>query len=157
VPAIVLSSDAMRHLFVCRGARHRAGIELQRRDHVVDHSRWRKRDQLRRLARCTTPEGTETHIPVPHHEIVELMRYTLGFYGHEILEEHHALTPDGARYFGLLSLRSPYGGYGVGYRRALSRCEPRGSRDLRQLATPMCTPAQWMESFGSRSRIDRSK
>jgi hypothetical protein len=58
-----------------------------------------------------TPEGTETHVPVPHHEIVELVRYTLGFYGHEIAEEHHAITPDGARYFGLLSLRSPYGDY----------------------------------------------
>ena len=65
-------------------------------------------DELRAVC---TPEGTETHIPVPHHEIVELMRYTLGFYGHEIMEEHHALTPDGARYFGLLSLRSPYGDY----------------------------------------------
>jgi hypothetical protein len=65
-------------------------------------------DELRAVS---TPEGTETHIPVPHHEIVELMRYTLGFYSHEITEEHHALTPDGARYFGLLSLRSPYGDY----------------------------------------------
>jgi putative DNA methylase len=44
-----------------------------------------------------TPDGTDTHVPVPHHEIVELVRYTLGFYGHEIAEEHHAVTPDGAR------------------------------------------------------------
>jgi hypothetical protein len=50
-------------------------------------------DELRAVQ---TPEGTETHIPVPHHEIVELMRYTLGFFGHEIAEEHHAITPDGA-------------------------------------------------------------
>ena len=48
-------------------------------------------DELRAVY---TPEGTETHIPVPHHEIEELMRYTLGFYGHEIMEEHHALTPE---------------------------------------------------------------
>jgi hypothetical protein len=61
-------------------------------------------DDLRTVA---TPEGTDTHIPIAHHKIVELMRYTLGFYGHEIFEEHHAVTPDGARYFGLLSLRSP--------------------------------------------------
>lgn len=65
-------------------------------------------DDLRALP---TPEGTDTHVPVAHHEIVELMRYTLGFYGHEIVEEHHAVTEDGARYFGLLSLRSPYGEY----------------------------------------------
>ena len=63
------------------------------------------------LRAVQTPDGTDTHIPLAHHEIVELMRYTLGFYGHEIVEEHHALTPDGARYFGVLSLRSPYGDY----------------------------------------------
>src|ERR1700736_5107246 len=62
------------------------------------------------------------------HEIVELMRYTLGFYGHEIMEEHHALTPDGARYFGLLSLRSPYGDYTdtVGLRNSHDKSFPIG-------------------------------
>jgi Domain of unknown function (DUF932) len=75
-----------------------------------------------------TPEGTETHVPVPHHEIVELVRYTLGFYGHEIAEEHHAITPDGARYFGLLSLRSPYGDYTdtVGLRNSHDKSFPIG-------------------------------
>jgi hypothetical protein len=34
------------------------------------------------------------HVPVPHHEIVKLVRYTLGFYGHEIAEEHHAVTQE---------------------------------------------------------------
>jgi hypothetical protein len=65
-------------------------------------------DQVRAVQ---TPEGTDTHLPVPHHEIVELMRFTLGFHQHEIAEEHHAITPDGMRYFGVLSLRSPYGDY----------------------------------------------
>ena len=65
-------------------------------------------DDLRAIE---TPEGTDTHVPIAHHEIVELVRYTLGFYGHEITEESHAVTPDGARYFGLFSLRSPYGDY----------------------------------------------
>src|SRR5437764_8031702 len=32
-------------------------------------------------------------------------------YGHEIVDEHHGTTEDGARYFGLLSLRSTYTGY----------------------------------------------
>ena len=82
-------------------------------------------DDLRAL---TTPEGTDTHIPVPHHEIVELTRYTLGFYGHEIAEEHHAVTPDGARYFGILSLRSPYGDYSdtVGLRNSHDKSFPIG-------------------------------
>lgn len=65
-------------------------------------------DELRAVE---TPPPTDTHIPTPHHEIVELMRYSLGFYGHEIVEENHAISHGGARYFGLLSLRSPYGDY----------------------------------------------
>ena len=82
-------------------------------------------DELRAVP---TPEGTDTHIPVPHHEIVELMRYTLGFFGHEIAEEHHAITPDGARYFGLLTLRSNYGDYGdlVGLRNSHDKTFPIG-------------------------------
>jgi hypothetical protein len=63
------------------------------------------------LRAVNTPAPTDTHVPVPHHEIVELMRFTLGFHQHEIAEEHHAITEDGARYFGLMCLRSPYGDY----------------------------------------------
>jgi hypothetical protein len=82
-------------------------------------------DDLRGIA---TPQGTDTHVPVPHHEIVELVRYTLGFYGHEIAEENHAITPGGARYFGLLSLRSPYGDYAdtVGLRNSHDKSFPIG-------------------------------
>src|SRR3954466_3250288 len=65
-------------------------------------------DELRQVP---TPEGTSTHVPIPHHELVELVRYTLGFFGHDIAEEAHAVTTDGTRYFGLMSLRSPYGDY----------------------------------------------
>ena len=63
------------------------------------------------LRAVPVPPPTDTHVPVPHHEIVELMRFTLGFHQHEIAEEHHAVTPGGARYFGVLCLRSPYGEY----------------------------------------------
>jgi hypothetical protein len=75
-----------------------------------------------------TPVGTDSHVPVAHHEIVELVRYTLGFYGHEIGEENHAVTLDGARYFGLLSLRSPYGDYTdtVGLRNSHDKSFPIG-------------------------------
>jgi Domain of unknown function (DUF932) len=65
-------------------------------------------DDLRAIQ---TPSGTDTHVPIPHHELVQLVRYTLGFFGHEITEEAHSVTPDGDRYFGLMSLRSPYGDY----------------------------------------------
>lgn len=65
-------------------------------------------EQLRQLE---TPEPTPTHVPIPHYRVVDMLRHTLGFYGHEITEEHHGLTKDGSRYFGLLSLRSEYTGY----------------------------------------------
>lgn len=65
-------------------------------------------DDLRAVA---MPEATDTHIPVAHHEIVELVRYTLGFFGHEIVDEQHAILPDGMRYFGVMNLRSAYGDY----------------------------------------------
>ena len=65
-------------------------------------------DGLRALP---TPEATETHVPIPHHSVVDMVKYSLGFFGHELLEEHHATTPDGLNYFGVLSLRSPYGDY----------------------------------------------
>src|SRR5215470_6852578 len=78
----------------CRGsARLRGGIPMSLIIHAGANAI--SYDELRAVS---TPEGTETHIPVPHHEIVELMRNTLGFFGHEISEEHHAITPDGSRY-----------------------------------------------------------
>ena len=63
------------------------------------------------LRALPTPTATETHVPIPHHSVVDMVKYSLGFFGHELLEEHHATTPDGMNYFGVLSLRSPYGDY----------------------------------------------
>lgn len=65
-------------------------------------------DTLRDLP---VPDATESHVPIPHHHVVDMVRYALGFFGHELLEDHHAVTPDGMNYFGVLSLRSPYGDY----------------------------------------------
>ena len=65
-------------------------------------------DGLRNLV---TPDPTPTHVPIPHFRLVDMLRHTLAFYGHEIVGENHGITADGARYFGLLSLKSPYGGY----------------------------------------------
>ncbi len=58
-----------------------------------------------------TPEPTRSHVPIPHHRVVDMVRHTLGFYGHEVISESHGITPDGMRYFGLMMLKSPYGGY----------------------------------------------
>lgn len=63
------------------------------------------------LREVTTPPATPTHVPMPHHRLVDLVVHSLSYYGHEVVEQHHALTKDGARYFGLFNLRSSYGGY----------------------------------------------
>lgn len=65
-------------------------------------------DDLRSL---DIPPATPTHVPIPHFRLVDMLRHTLSFYGHEVTEENHGVTTDGMRYFGLLSLRSAYGGY----------------------------------------------
>lgn len=63
------------------------------------------------LRQVQTPQATSTHVPLPHHQLVDMVRYSLGFYGHEIVEETFGVTPDGARFFGVMSLKSAYGDY----------------------------------------------
>lgn len=65
-------------------------------------------DGLRQLP---VPAATDTHVPIPHHSVVDMVKYSLGFFGHEIVAEDYGVTPDGARFFGVLSLRSEYGDY----------------------------------------------
>lgn len=65
-------------------------------------------DGLRAL---TTPDATATHVPIPHFRVVDLMKSTLAMYGHDVTEEHYGVTEDGARFFGVISLKSPYGDY----------------------------------------------
>lgn len=80
------------------------------------------------LRQLTTPEPTATHVPIAHHRVVDLVRYALGFHGHNVVEEAHGVTEDGMRYFGLLSLKSPYGDYTdtVGLRNSHDRKFPVG-------------------------------
>jgi hypothetical protein len=63
------------------------------------------------LRAVETPEATRSHVPIPHHSVVDMVKYALTYFGHDIVSEHHGLTPDGNRYFGTLSLRSRYGDY----------------------------------------------
>lgn len=80
------------------------------------------------LRALPTPEGTATHVPIAHHAVVDMVKYSLGFFGHEIIEEHHAIDKEGDRYFGLISLKSPYGDYvdTVGLRNSHDRTFPIG-------------------------------
>lgn len=63
------------------------------------------------LRQLPTPAATQTHVPIEHFRLVDLVRGTLAMFGHEIVDEHHAIDHEGARYFGLMTLRSPYTGY----------------------------------------------
>jgi hypothetical protein len=82
-------------------------------------------DGLRQLE---TPTATPSHVPIPHFRVVDLLKTTLGMYGHEVTDEHHGITPDGMRYFGLISLRSTYTGYEdtVGLRNSNDKSFPVG-------------------------------
>ncbi len=64
-----------------------------------------------RLRELPMPQATDTHVPIAHNAVVDMVKYSLGFYGHEIVSEDYGVTPDGARFFGVLSLRSEYGDY----------------------------------------------
>lgn len=63
------------------------------------------------LRSLPVPVATDTHVPIPHYAVVDMVKYSLGFYGHEVVGEDYGVTPDGARFFGVLSLKSEYGDY----------------------------------------------
>ena len=49
------------------------------------------------LREVETPEPTKTHVPIPHHRLVDSVRHSLGYFGHEIVSEEFGVTPDGSR------------------------------------------------------------
>lgn len=56
------------------------------------------------LALVATPPATETHHPVPHHEIVQALVETLGFRHIGVVHDEYAVSPDGMKAFGVLDL-----------------------------------------------------
>jgi hypothetical protein len=56
------------------------------------------------LALVPTPVATETHRPVPHHEIVQALVETLGFRHIGVVHDEYAVSPDGMKVFGVLDL-----------------------------------------------------
>jgi hypothetical protein len=65
-------------------------------------------EELRKLP---TPAATETHVPIPHFRVVDLVAHSLAYYGHEVVEQHFGVTPQASRFFGVLTLKSSYTGY----------------------------------------------
>jgi hypothetical protein len=58
------------------------------------------------LADLPTPEPTETHFPIAHHQLVTATMDELTRNGFEITKETHALHQDADRYFELLDIRN---------------------------------------------------
>lgn len=80
------------------------------------------------LRALTTPAATETHVPIPHYRVVDLIAHSLAYFGHEVVDQAFGVTEDGARFFGVLTLKSPYTGYGdvVGLRNSHDKKFPIG-------------------------------
>ena len=57
------------------------------------------------LATLSTPNGTDTHTPIPHSLLVDYTRKAISEAGLEIVEEEHATARNDLRYFGGFSLK----------------------------------------------------
>jgi hypothetical protein len=58
------------------------------------------------LTLVPTPPATETHRPIPHHEIVQALVETLGFRHIGVVHDEYAVSPDGMKAFGVLDLET---------------------------------------------------
>lgn len=56
------------------------------------------------LVLVPTPPATETHRPIPRHEIVQALIETLGFRHIGIVHDEYAVSQDGMKMFGVLDL-----------------------------------------------------
>ncbi len=67
-----------------------------------------------------TPEGSATHQPIPHHEIVGALVETLSFRQISVVREEYAVSGDGMKMFGVLDLETTFDGcrFSVGVRNA---------------------------------------
>src|ERR1700739_3137907 len=70
------------------------------------------------LAMVPTPPATETHRPVPHHEIVQALIETLGFRHIGVVHDEYAVSADGMKAFGVLDLATEMEGcrFSIGLR-----------------------------------------
>src|SRR5712671_4101698 len=70
------------------------------------------------LTLVPTPPATETHRPIPHHEIVQALVETLGFRHIGVVHDEYAVSPDGMKAFGVLDLETEMEGcrFSIGLR-----------------------------------------
>src|SRR5436190_10351931 len=72
------------------------------------------------LALVPTPLATDTHRPIPHHEIVTALVETLGFRHIGVVRDEYAVSSDGMKMFGVLDLETGFDGcrFSIGLRNA---------------------------------------
>src|SRR5689334_939164 len=72
------------------------------------------------LRALPVPVGTDTHKPIPHISIIEALIETLGFRHINVIGDEYAVSPDGAKMFGLLELDYEFTGcrFAIGIRNA---------------------------------------
>lgn len=63
------------------------------------------------LRDAPVPAKTDTHVPLPHHQLVDLVKHWASYYGHEVVKQAFGLSKDANRFFGVLDLKSPYSEY----------------------------------------------
>jgi hypothetical protein len=59
---------------------------------------------LDEVSAIPTPDPTETHYPIPHRRLIDLVRENIGELGLQIKREEYGLWRDGNRMFGVLEL-----------------------------------------------------
>src|SRR5437867_2243913 len=84
---------------------------------LLAHSATRKltREELKAVP---TPEGTSTHRPIAHHEIVGSLAETLSFRHIGVVRDEYAVAEDGMQMFGVLDLETSFDGcrFSIGVR-----------------------------------------
>jgi hypothetical protein len=89
------------------------------------------------LTLVPTPAATETHRPIPHHEIVQALVETLGFRHIGVVHDEYAVSPDGMKVFGVLDLATEMEGcrFSIGLRNSHDKSMGRRGSDAAELRT----------------------
>ena len=84
---------------------------------LIAHCGTRKisREELREIP---APEGTRTHQPLAHFEVVSTLIESMSFRNLNVVRDEYAVSPDGMRMFGVMDLSSEFDGcrFSVGLR-----------------------------------------
>jgi hypothetical protein len=70
------------------------------------------------LMQIPVPEGTRTHQPLSHYEIIEVLEEALSFRYLKIMRDEYAISPDGMKMFGVMDLNAEFDGgrFSIGLR-----------------------------------------